>query len=117
MVYLLRCDSPKSEGGASTPDSAPDRSRDTGELDRQKHRAVMQCQSGLRIFALPESLICFCISGVCLHRYGSGRNCLFYREAESSNGIATTSHGPPTPLTDHHTSESVCSRPFRNDFI
>lgn len=63
------------------------------------------------------SLICFCISGVCPHRYGSGRNCLFYGEAESSNGIAATSHGPPAPLTDHHTSESVCSRPVRNDCI
>jgi len=53
--------------------------------------------------------VCFCVGGVCLHRYGPGRGRHVNREAESPDGVKAESHRPPATLADHHTRECLLS--------
>lgn len=49
----LACESPKSEGGASTPDSATDRSHDAGEFERREHQPIRSgCGASVAVRAL-----------------------------------------------------------------
>lgn len=113
MVYLPRCDSPKSEAGSFTSDSALDRSHDGGEFEtktpgfggwRRAHFTplrlcrVQRCllKFEFRFFSKPWLVIC---------RRRPGCRRLVNGEAESSDGVAAASHRPPASLADHHTSE------------
>lgn len=117
MVYLPRCESTKSEGGALTSESGFDRSHDTGEFLIQWNEDMplqwLAVHSLLSVSlwtrgAQPAKDHLFLFIVICRRWPGCSR--LIDRKAESSNSIAATSHRPPASLTDHHTSELFCQQ-------
>lgn len=117
MVYLPRCESTKSEGGALTSDSGFDRSHDTGESLIQWNEDMSLQWLAVRWLlsvslgtcgAQPAKDYLFLFIVICRRWPGCSR--LIDWKAESSNSVAATGHRPPASLTDHHTSELFCQQ-------